>query len=146
MIRNGISEFCPHLGQGFSEELEKASVDWSGELVKGGVLAIVGDRVGPDTPKSLNRVEMRCVGRQKVQLHTTVGACKAWREDPGLMITRVVENDVKLPSLWGCFTPPFDNFPGCFCMDLLASTKQVGIGLAPMHAARTFRQRTPRFR
>ena len=57
-------------------------------------MAIMGDAFVHDTPKALNRVEMRGVCRQELQLHPTFGAVQPWLEYPGMVITRIVDKNM----------------------------------------------------
>ena len=57
-------------------------------------MLIMGNPLVHETPKRLNGIEMRRVWRQEVEFYTTSRSIKPWLKQLGMMIARIVEDDV----------------------------------------------------
>ena len=113
IIRDSIPELFPILRQGCFKEL----CDCFREFFIGVIMSIMGNPLVHETPKRLNGIEMRRVWRQEVEFYTTSRSIKPWLKQLGMMIARIVEDDVnKIRQRIGYFDL-FQQLKGGFGID-----------------------------
>ena len=84
-IRNSVSEFFSIFRRGFS----KNPGNCSRESVVGGVMSIVGNPLVHNSPKALDGIEVRRVGRKEVQFHVPLRTFNPWLKYLGMMVGNV---------------------------------------------------------
>ena len=109
----------PFVRQGFAKKPQNSL----SELIECGVMAIVGHAFVHDAPETLNRVEMWGVGRQEMQLHTTLRAGQPWLQYFGVVIPGIVEEHVDCHLGWVIAFQFFKHLLGGLRVNLLTFHK-----------------------
>ena len=119
VVGDGVAEFGPFCWQACAEEVENCL----GELVGRCIVPIVCDPIVHDAPKALDRVKMRGICWQEMQLHPVLWAVEPWLKYLGMMIAGIVDKDMDgrhglVVALQLC-----QHLLGCLGIDLLAFHK-----------------------
>ena len=119
VVGDGTAEFEPFVWQCFPEETQNGFC----ELIERGVMAIVGHAFVHDAPETLDRVEMRCVGWQKMQFHSALWIGQPWLQYFGVVIPGIVEKHVDCRLGWVVTLQFCEHLLRCFGVDLLGFHK-----------------------
>ena len=85
-----VAEFCPFLRDGFTHKCK----DGVGELLLTWVVAVVGNVLMQDSPKPLNRIEMRAIGWQLDQMDTASCLGEEGSDIGSFVVGSVVPDDM----------------------------------------------------
>ena len=90
IVGDRIAEVRPVPWNGFTQKTKRRI----GELGAGCIAFVVRDVSVHEAPQPLDRIEMRTIGRDEMQLDPAAGSSKPFLHELGVMIARVVEKDM----------------------------------------------------
>jgi len=93
VVSDSVAEELPILRDCRSEEFQ----DGSPELPEGRVIPIVGHVVMHHTPTSLDRIEVRAIGRDEVQYASASRSFQPVPHDDGVVVACIVQEDMNPP-------------------------------------------------
>lgn len=83
----------------------------------------MGDPFVHDTPKPLNRVQMRGIRWQKVQLNLAIWAIQPWLKNLGMVIAGIVQIDMDYTHVGIVPFQFFQHLPSSLCIDFFGFNK-----------------------